>query len=139
MPAASKAAGTCRRRNRSRNKQKLGNALVAVKRRSSRGYRRCLIGLVPSPVAGSCGNGIAAVRGDDARRTRSRRVAARVAQKGQSVGCEVNFGLSATSNQSTNQMQPSRAGPAGIFMQCWRTHSFLSEWPPVHTERKPPY
>ena len=47
-------------------------------------------------------------------------------QNGQFVCCDVNFGLSATWNQSTNQRQPSRAAPAGIFMQFWRTQSFLA-------------
>jgi len=48
-------------------------------------------------------------------------------QKGQSVCCDVNLGLSAAWNQSTNQMQPSRAGPEGIFMHCCRTQSFFAE------------
>ena len=39
-------------------------------------------------------------------------------QKGQSVGWEVNLGLSATWNQSTNHKQPSRAAPAGTFEHC---------------------
>lgn len=61
-------------------------------------------------------------------------------QKGQFVGCEVKFGLSAISNQSTNQRQPFRTLPAGRVMHFWRTHSFLSACVPVvQSGRKPPY